>query len=329
MSRTSQHQEQTATTTTMFSITIESLRGIDLSRLDRGDVMGKTATVSFSGSIAKMQIGTSRLCNVSGYPVVESRPIVSATAAKVSWGAEFPHLTLHTTAATASPAAASADRYRHRPTTTSTTAGNRNSQAAYGGGGVRLERQSSRLSTWSHQTIPEILELRVRLGQSTLTGVCHLMIGKQKNNDDEDFVRPQTAIHELPVRSTDPALSQAFLRVRVNYVHDDDNDDTLPPDITGCSSSQSSSSIIDEPTLLSRLDLRTLVEHRSQYDYYDNDNVQRHVGPPVTGAAAAAARANCAVSGFSFRDFRRALWACQPMVMDDSSTIATHESWDM
>jgi hypothetical protein len=92
-----------------------------------------------------------------------------------------------------------------------------------------------------------------------------------------------------------------------------------------------------DATAFSRLDLRTLVGSTTtaadgpaaatgaaRTTHYPDDGTR--LVPPAT--AATRAGTGC-TTGFSFRDLRRALLACQPIVMDDSSTIATHESWDM
>lgn len=224
----------------LISITIKGLHGIHLTRMD-GVVIGQTATVSFGGSIANMQIGTSRLCSVSGYPVIESRPVLNDTVGKIAWPTEFSHLTLTT-------------EYSRR---------------IMGG--------------WS-DALPEILEISVRFG--TASGICHLIVGKELDQ----------VVQTLPIRSQDPAFEDATLRIRI--VRDDNS---LLPSITQSSTQSSGESVT--------LDLRTLVGLPTR-------NV--HVRQPPTSCSA-----------FSFREIRRAVLACQPNILDDTSTIATHDSWDL
>jgi len=229
-----------------MEITVQNLFGVACND------EGRTATISFSGSVPDMQVGSSTFDPFKGVLVVESMPL-RPSGKVLEWPKDQPpHLTVNLEERKALDAKTNLQKANRDSEIVSREA----VAEAY-----RFSRLSSAKSAtasvfWSDTTIPDIVEMSIRFGD--FQGVSYLVFFGHK--DDLG-----TCVMDLPVRTNAGLVCSdlgpdAKIRVKVTVIIPDANADTtidsnLPP-MTACSTSSSEDTVLKVPFS------RTYLEHQ-------------------------------------------------------------------
>ena len=321
-----------------MEITVQNLFGVTCND------EGRTATVSFSGSVSDMQIGSSSFDPFKGVLVVESLPL-RPSGAMLEWPRDQPpHVTM------------SIEDRKDLDAKTDLLKANRDSEIVRREAVAEvylLSRHGSVKSEtaslfWADTTIPDIVEMSVRFGD--FEGVSYLLFFGHK--DDLG-----TMVMDLPVRRNpgnfcDDLSPDAKIRVKINVIIPGTADDSKPPPVTASSSSDSGDTPLAIPFSRSYLEhqlaplmavIRKNTENAEKSRYFQTHNVNVEV-PNDFDHDVVANRPSPSISFCSlgiWDQLRHSVAACSGtgdgVHYDDSScqsstvgsTIATRESWDL
>lgn len=331
-----------------MEITVQSLFGVACPCNDEG----RTATISFSGSVPDMQVGSSTFDPFKGVLVVESMPLRPG-GRMLEWPKDRPpHLTVNL------------EERKALDAKTNLQKANRDSEIVSREAVAEVYRYSRLNSAksatasvfWSDKTIPDIVEMSIRFGE--FQGVSYLVFFGHK--DDLG-----TCIMDLPVRTNTGHFCSdlhpnAKIRVKVTVIIPDVNDgnqieeSNLPP-VIACSTSLSEDTLLKVPFSRSYLEdqiaplmaiIRNNEENAESSRYFQTHNVNVEVPHSVDYNDTQADRispsrsfcslsiweklrqtvAACSGSG-DVLDYHEDSWSCESSTV--GSTIATRESWDL
>jgi hypothetical protein len=322
-----------------MEITVQNLFGVACND------EGRTATISFSGSVADMQVGSSSFDPLTGLLVVESLPL-RPNGAMLEWPRDQPpHLTMNI------------EERRELDAKTDLQKANRDSEIV-SREAVKEACQFSQLGSvrsataslfWSDTTIPDIVEMSLRFGD--FEGVSYLVFFGHK--DDLGI-----CVMDLPVRQNtgnfcEDLSADAKIRVKINVIIPASETDSKPPPVMACSSSESGDTvrnILFSQTYLEHhigplMDvIRNNAENAEKSRYFQTHNVNVEI-PSGYDHETPANIKSPSVSFCSlgiWDQLRHSVAACSGAsdgtdYHDDSScqsitvgtTIATRESWDL
>ena len=322
-----------------MEITVQNLFGVTCND------EGRTATVSFSGSVSDMQIGSSSFDPFKGVLVVESLPL-RPSGAMLEWPRDQPpHVTM------------SIEDRKDLDAKTDLLKANRDSEIVRREAVAEvylLSRHGSVKSEtaslfWADTTIPDIVEMSVRFGE--FEGVSYLLFFGHKNDLG-------TMVMDLPVRRNpgnfcEDLSADAKIRVKINVIIPNSESDSKPPPVTACSSSESGDTvrnILFSQTYLEHhigplmAVIRKNAENAETSRYFQTHNVNVEI-PSGFDHDTSANRKSPSVSFCSlgiWDRLRHTVTACSGAsdgadYHEDSScqssivgsTIATRESWDL
>ena len=323
-----------------MEVTIQNLFGVACND------EGLTASVSFSGSIADMQVGSSAFDPIKGLLAVESEPLKPG-AKSLEWPKDQPpHLTVGLE-----------DRITW-DAKTSLQKANRDSSFVRETGeeSFRFSHLNSTKSTksgtdsmfWSDTMAPDIIEFAIRFGD--FEGMSYLVFFGHKDDLGSFIV-------DLPIKRRPNGMISANLdenariRVKVNIVVPGTNDDKLPP-IAACSTSSSEDTAGKSINFPSRAYLEQQIsplmaiirnneENAQKTHYFQKHTVTVSVEVPEHHGDKAGSPRNTLCSLGIWEQLRRSVAACsgtgdlemqRDYSYDDStvgSSIATRDSWDL
>jgi len=307
---------------------------------------GLTASVSFSGSIADMQVGSSAFDPVKGLLAVESEPLKPG-AKSLEWPKDQPpHLTVGLEDRITWDAKTSLQKANRDSSFVRETA--EDSFRFSHLNSTKSAKSGTDSMFWSDTMAPDIIEFAIRFGD--FEGVSYLVFFGHKDDVGSFIV-------DLPIKSRPNGTSSANLdenariRVKVNIVVPGANDDKIPP-IAACSTSSSEDTAGKSINFPSRAYLEDQIaplmaiirnneENAQKTHYFQKHTVSVEVPEQHDDDAAGSPPANTLCSLGIWEQLRRSVAACsgtsdlemqRDYSYDDStvgSTIATRDSWDL
>ena len=306
---------------------------------------GRTAAISFSGSVADMQVGSSSFDPLTGLLVVESLPL-RPNGSILDWPRDQPpHLTMNI------------EERRELDAKTDLQKANRDSEIvsreavkeAYQFSQLGSVRSATASLFWSDTTIPDIVEMSLRFGD--FEGVSYLVFFGHK--DDLGMCVMDLPVRRNPGNFCEDLSADAKIRVKINVIIPNSESDSKPPPVTACSSSESGDTvrnILFSQTYLEHhigplmAVIRKNAENAETSRYFQTHNVNVEI-PSGFDHDTSANRKSPSVSFCSlgiWDRLRHTVTACSGAsdgadYHEDSScqssivgsTIATRESWDL